>query len=269
METTLSSTVFEFFRMAGLAVVIAAAGYIISELALIRVVRNLLARFMNGTWVDFISGLVRLSLFLLTGKIIIEMTGTAGALVVIVTAVTGAFAIGSERLASDIVSGVKLMFLRYYDVDEYVTLGNYFGKVIEINMSATSLLTIDKDKIIIPNSEAVNGTLINHSRVSGYRIKIRIPVRGIHDRVVVLRVLEETASQFEGRLDGDSYRPVVIFDGIGADTNFYEVWTYVAKWPDTVYKASDLRLKLVQALEAKGITVGLAPVYALNPGTKV
>ncbi len=269
METSLPVTIIEFLKMAGLAVVIATIGYALAELLLIRLIKGALSRFIDSTWVDFLAGLVRLALFLLTGKIIIDITGTTGALVVIVTAVTGAFAIGSERLASDIVSGVKLMFLRYYDVDEYVTLGNYFGKVIEINMSATSLLTIDKDKIIIPNSEAVNGTLINHSRVPGYRIKIRIPVRGKHDRVVVLRVLEETVSQFEGRLDGDAYRPVVIFDGIGADTNFYEVWTYVAKWPDTVYKASDLRLKLVQVLEARGITVGLAPVYALNPGTKV
>lgn len=79
METTLSSTVIEFFRMAGLAMVIAAVGYVFAEIILIRLVKNLLVRFIDSTWVDFLAGLIRLSLFLLTGKIIIEVTGTAGA----------------------------------------------------------------------------------------------------------------------------------------------------------------------------------------------
>lgn len=269
METALPETILEFLRMAGLAVLIAAVGYVIAELLLIRLIRGALSRFIDDTWADFLAGLVRLGLFLLTGKIIIDMTGTAGALVVIVTAVTGAFAIGSERLASDVVSGVKLMFLNYYRVDEYVQIGDHFGKVIEVSMNATSLLTIDRCRIIIPNSDAINGVITNFSRHPGYRIKVRIPVHGDHDQKEALVILADTAMAYTHRLDGEDFSPVVLFDGIGAETYFYEVWIYVAEWPDTVYKSSDLRLKLLQALEGQGIKVGVAPVAAFVSSLEV
>ncbi len=269
MESTLPETILNFLSMAGLAVVIAAVGYVISELVLIRLIRGLLSRFIENTLTDFLSGLVRLGLFLLTGKIIIDLTGTAGALVVIVTAVTGAFAIGSERLASDVVSGVKLMFLRYYRVGEYVTLGEYFGKVTEINMNFTSLLTIDKEKIIIPNAEAIEGTLINHSRVPGYRVKVRIPIQGNHDREKVMTILTESATNFDGRIIEEGFDPIVLFSGIGADTNYYEVWIYVERWPDTVYKSSELRLVLAEALKAQDISVGVSPVLIPQNGVQV
>ncbi len=269
MESTLTESILNFLSMAGLAVVIAVVGYVISELVLIRLIRSLLSRIIESTWTDFLAGIVRLGLFLLTGKIIIDLTGTAGALVVIVTAVTGAFAIGSERMASDVVSGVKLMFLRYYKIGEYVTLGEYFGKVIEINMNYTSLLTIDKEKIIIPNAEAIEETLINHSRVPGYRVKVRIPVQGEHDRQQVMNVLSDTAAGFDGRIIEDGFDPIILFSGIGAQTNFYEVWIYVSEWPDTVYKSSELRLQLVEALKAQNISVGVAPVLTPQDGVEV
>ncbi|MBC8507330.1 MAG: mechanosensitive ion channel [Anaerolineales bacterium] len=269
MESTLTASILNFLSMAGLAVVIAAIGYVISELVLIRLIKVLLSRFIESTWIDFLTGIVRLGLFLLTGKIIIDLTGTAGALVVIVTAVTGAFAIGSERLASDVVSGVKLMFLRYYRIGEYVTLGEYFGKVTEINMNSTSLVTIDKEKIIIPNAEAIETTLINHSRIPGYRVKVRIPIQGEHDRGQVIGILEETAANFDARLTDEGFDPIILYSGIGAGTDYYEVWIYVERWPDTVYKSSDLRLQLVEALSAKGISVGVAPVFAFEEGVEV
>ncbi len=260
MEPTLPQTILDFFRMAGQAILIATIGYVVAELILVRLLKSALVRFIEYTWMDFLVGLVRLGLFLLTGKIIIDLTGAAGALVVIVTAVTGAFAIGSERLASDMVSGIKLMVLNFYRVGEYIQIGEHFGKVIEISMNATSLLTIDRSKIIIPNSAAINGTIVNYSRHPGYRIKVRIPVHGKHDQESVLAILNEVVTNLEGRLQGEDYHPIVLFHGIGADTAFYEVWSYVEKWPDTVYKSSELRLKLVQALESHGIAVGIAPV---------
>ena len=130
-------------------------------------------------------------------------------------------------------------------------------------------MTIDKEKIIIPNAEAIEGTLINHSRIPGYRVKVRIPIMGDHDRGKVLAILEETAVDFDARISDEGFDPIILYAGIGAGTDYYEVWIYVERWPDTVNKSSELRLQLAEALSAKGIIVGVAPVFAFEEGVEV
>src|SRR5262245_14950424 len=87
------------------AILIGFAGLVVAFI-LFQIVSRGLARPMGPVWSRFIASLVALGIGAWTIKLILDSTGAAGLLVVIVTAITGAFAIGSERIAGDLLAGL-------------------------------------------------------------------------------------------------------------------------------------------------------------------
>jgi small-conductance mechanosensitive channel len=237
------------------ALIIALAGYF-GALLLGRVIQRFLVRFMNAAWASLLGNLARLAILFLSVKFIVDVTGVVGAFVVIITALTGAFAIGSERLAADMVAGVKLVMLDYYKPGDIVTVAEYFGEVMEITVNNTILKTLSQDHIFIPNSTAIEGIITNHSRYPGYLVDVRIPVAGKHDRTQAMKLMQETAIQFEP-LD-KSVEPRVLLDDFGYDTTYYQVIISVPECTYDLTTAARLRLSLVEALNAQDITVGEA-----------
>jgi small-conductance mechanosensitive channel len=84
-------------------------------------------------------------------KIILDSTGAAGLVVVLVTAITGAFAIGSERVAADLVAGVTL-FVSNNVIINYSTIK---GHRISVKIPLPS--GQDLDKAIRVVTEAIQG----------------------------------------------------------------------------------------------------------------
>jgi len=63
--------------------------------------------------------------------VILASSGAAGLIVAVITALTAAFGLGSERIASDLVAGVSLFFSQIYNTDDFVTIAGYDGKVVQ------------------------------------------------------------------------------------------------------------------------------------------
>ena len=85
-----------------IAVAIGAAGYLLAWITA-RLLKKVLSRLLNLSWSGFLANLAAFGIMILTIKIIVDQTGATGAFVVIVTALTGAFALGSNELAADLV----------------------------------------------------------------------------------------------------------------------------------------------------------------------
>ena len=81
------------------SILIGFGGFLLAFI-LSQVVSRLLAKPIGKGWSRFLGSLVGLVVIIWTLKLILESAGAAGFVVVIVTAVTGAFALGSERTAS-------------------------------------------------------------------------------------------------------------------------------------------------------------------------
>src|SRR5512141_531371 len=89
------------------SILIGFGGFLLAFI-LSQAVSRLLVKPMGKGWSRFLGSLVGLAVVIWTLKLILESAGAAGFVVVIVTAITGAFALGSERTASDLVAGVSL-----------------------------------------------------------------------------------------------------------------------------------------------------------------
>jgi small conductance mechanosensitive channel len=245
----------ELFVDGLIALLLGVVGYFASTLVA-RIVRLLAQRFFDAGMADFLAGLARIVTLLLVLKLIVDQTGAAGVLVVLITALTGAFALGSERIAGDMVAGINLFFLRYYNVRDLVTIGEHHGRIGAISLTHTSLDTDDRDRIIIPNSEILGTVIVNHTAVPGARLRAAIQIEGDHDRETVMQTLLDAAKTFEPQLRGPKDAPSVILQSTEYTEQGSLISTYVARVyaPEESYGCNhQLLLHVRRALEAHSV----------------
>lgn len=100
--------------------------------------------------------------------------------------------------AKDSLSNVMAGFLIFWDkpfhVGQWVTVGDYYGKIGEITMRTTRLQTRDNKWIIIPNATVIDQTLVNHSTNGRTRLQVPVGIAYPQDigeaRQVILEAIE-------------------------------------------------------------------------------
>ena len=88
---------------------------------------------------------------------------------------------GLQAITSDVISGFILLFERPLRVGDYLKLGDMEGRVSQINLRSTMVVTNDKVTVIVPNSELVKNKVINWSYSPQIRIKVAVEVESDGD----------------------------------------------------------------------------------------
>jgi len=82
---------------------------------------------------------------------------------------------GLQNSTSNFISGLILLFERPISVGDFVTLENQVGTVVQINMRATIIRTLDNINMIIPNSKFIENEVINWTHYDT-NVRIHCPV---------------------------------------------------------------------------------------------
>jgi small conductance mechanosensitive channel len=111
----------------------------------------------------------------------------------------GGFIIGfaMQETLGNFASGLMIMIYRPFDVDDYVALAGVEGKVLEMSLVSTTLLTIDNKVLILPNQTAWGGTITNYTGRDVRRVDLVFGI-GYDDNIPqAMKVLNEVASAHE------------------------------------------------------------------------
>ncbi len=73
------------------------------------------------------------------------------------------FSLGSTSVVANIFAGLSLTYMRAYRMGDRVKIGETVGDVIEIKMYGTRIRTIKNVYITIPNSQILQGHILNYS----------------------------------------------------------------------------------------------------------
>lgn len=228
-------------------------GGIVLAFILSQITRRLLARPMGEGWSKLLASLVALVVAIWTIKLILDSTGGAGLFVVLVTVLTGAFAIGSERFASDLIAGINLFIARSYAVGNFVSLAGYEGKVVAISLMTTTLESVFGDWIYIRNSEAMSGTIVNYSIQPGHLISIKFPLPIGQDLNIALPALEKAIKDFSPELSNTAYQPTILVEGAEEGYLIMEVRVYVTERADYGPDKTRLFLLATNAITNAGL----------------
>lgn len=106
------------------------------------------------------------------------------------------FAIGMalQGSLSNFAAGVMILLFKPYKTDDLVEIEDHTGYVRSIQIFNTIIETMDKKTIIIPNAQAISGSITNLSKVGYLRVDLQIPMPYQEDFERIQKIIEEALS---------------------------------------------------------------------------
>lgn len=251
-------TFYELFRPYLNAILIGFGGFIIAYVVA-RIFSRLLNKSMGPAWSRFLGSLAGLAVVIWTIKLILETAGAAGFVVVLVTAITGAFALGSERLAGDLVAGVSLFFSRIYTDGDFVHIAGYEGKVVNTSLILTTLESVHGDLIYIRNSDVTSGTITNYSVQPGHLVSVKLILPVNQDLNVAVTEIEKAIQGFSPEIEKtkETYKPKVVVESAAFGYVTVEVRAYVPEVLDYGTEKTRLYMLATNAMTNAGLKLAL------------
>ncbi len=243
-----------FIQSALVAIAIGFAAYL-AAFIIAMIIRKSLVRLLGKTWSNFVANLVMLGILLWGAKIILDYTGAAGAVVILATAITGALAIGSERLAADLLGGITIFFSKPFEIGQYVSIGEYEGDVVNTSLTTTHIDSYDGTRIILRNSTVMDSTIINYSTNPSVRISAIVSVPSGEDLERAALALQNSLESFEPQVRLSGYEGNVVCERV--DRGFAEFHVRIYLPSDEPFSPNRLKLFIhaTRALKEAGINL--------------
>ncbi|MEW6128702.1 MAG: mechanosensitive ion channel domain-containing protein [Acidobacteriota bacterium] len=178
-----------------------------------------------------------------------DLTGIA----VVIGFLSVGIGFGLQAITGDVIAGFILLFERPLRVGDYLKLGEMEGRVAQINLRSTMLITNDQVTIIVPNSELVKNRVINWSYSSKVRIKVPVETSEKSDLDAVTETLIRAASDIAHVLTEP--KPIVRFIGHGDSSLKFELLIWTDAPHDHQRIRSDINRHIHQLFNETGIAI--------------
>ncbi|MFT7671199.1 MAG: small conductance mechanosensitive channel [Planctomycetota bacterium] len=153
---------------------------------------------------------------------------------------------------SNFASGIMILLYRPYDIGDVIKAGGEIGKVQDMSLVSTTLLTPDNQKLIIPNSTIWGGTICNVTALDTRRVDLVIGVGYGDDLDKVQAILTEVAAAHPLTLDNPGLVVKVHNLGDSAVDFVVRPWTKTGDYWDVYW---DLTKTIKQRLDAEGVSI--------------
>ncbi len=146
---------------------------------------------------------------------------------------------GLQEIVANFISGIIILFERPIRVGDMVTVGDSVGVVSRIQIRATTILTRDRQELLVPNKEFITGRLLNWSLTDQItRLVIPVGVAYGSDIPLSMKIITEVAENNE--YVSKDPQPFVTFESFGDNS----LTLILRAFTDSV----DYRLKAVSTL---------------------
>jgi len=208
---------------------------------------------IDPTLRSVIASLVRYGILIMVAVAVLGQLGIQTTSVLAALGAAGlAIGLAMQGTLSNIAAGMMLLWLRPFNVGDYIDAGSVAGTVKELGLFATELHTWDGIYLFVPNSELWNKRIVNYSRLPTRMVDLKFGVSYEDDLAKGQEVLLTIARE-DARTRAEP-EPLVFVDELGdsAVVLRLRVWTANADyWP--LFRALTERGKL--ALEAAGLSI--------------
>ena len=162
--------------------------------------------------------------------------------------------LGLQSVVNNFVSGLILMVERPIQPGDVVEINGVTGRVRDIGLRATRLITFEGADVVVPNGmllaeRLTNWTLSNSSR----RIEVNVGVAYGSDPELVLTLLRDVALRTESLLKEPA--PAALFVGFGASALDFTLRAWTREDSDWVAIRSNMGLAVLHALREAEIVI--------------
>lgn len=224
---------FNFALQVIIAIVVYAVGAKIIKMT-VKIVRKALERRNTDIGViQFLSAVIRYSMYFVLFMMILNLFGIATTSAVAVLGSCGvAVGLALQGSLANFAGGVLILLLKPFVVGDYIIEGSNEGTVYEISIFYTKLKTVDNKVIVIPNGNLSNSSLINVSHMDKRRVDVAVGIAYEADIRTAKDILYKVAEEDPARLPGENI--VVAVDNLGASSVDMTVRIWVKSedyWP--------------------------------------
>lgn len=178
------------------AVLIVVVGFIVSNLIGKLVIKALRAKGVDPSIHSFIKTVITL---ILKFVFILSAFSTLGIDVNSFITALGAAGItagiGLQSSISQIASGVQILANHPFKSGDYIDVGTVSGKVQEIKIMYTVLVTVDNKRVIIPNSYITSNNIINYNAEARRRLDLVFSISYDADITKAKEVIKEVVAR--------------------------------------------------------------------------
>jgi small-conductance mechanosensitive channel len=161
---------------------------------------------------------------------------------------------GMQNIFNNLISGLMLIFGRTLLVGDFVDIGGASGTVRAISIRSTTIETVERALVYVPNSIIMAGQFTNWTRAS--RLVRRSVVIGVayeSDTDLVKTIMLEAAKKQDHVLQ--SPPPAVLFTNFGDNALEFTLNVFIDDLDYALSTLSALRFELERAFRANNIDI--------------
>ncbi|WP_304736335.1 mechanosensitive ion channel family protein [Dubosiella newyorkensis] len=82
---------------------------------------------------------------------------------------------------ANVAGGIQIVLTKPFLIGDYVEIGTYAGTVTSIDTMFTTLLSVNRQEIVVPNASIISEVVVNYSKEKSRRIQIVLSVSNTTD----------------------------------------------------------------------------------------
>jgi small conductance mechanosensitive channel len=195
----------EYLERYGPRVVIALLVLVVG-FRVLRFLKRYFNKFLTKAKVDptaqpFLVGLFHKGMQLVLLITVATMVGVSTTSLITLLGAAGlAIGLALQGTLSNIAGGLMLLSLKPYRVGDMVEVQNFIGRVDQIQLFHTHLLTMDNRRVILPNGLILGDAIVNITAEPARRVDVLLQVSLRANSAQVLQTLQQVAEVHKARL---------------------------------------------------------------------
>jgi potassium efflux system protein len=154
--------------------------------------------------------------------------------------------LGLQNIINNFVSGIILIFEKPFNIGDYIELADKKGKVLDIGIRSSKMLTPQGSRVIIPNGDLLSGRLVNYTQKNSHlKSELTFKVNIETDLELVKKLINEVIDQAEDTIKNAPRQ--ILFNAITADS----VELKVLVWVSSVYVEATFKSYVLEKLLIK------------------
>ena len=152
---------------------------------------------------------------------------------------------------SNLISGILIFLDRPFVIGDLVEVGDNYGKVDQITLRSTRIITSDGKMLAVPNTEIINKTVTSYTNFPHFRLDIQMPVFVNENIENIRRILFDLIREDADFIDEPP--PRVVITQLNDYNVALELQAWIADERIHVEKRFELREKIFNTLTEKQV----------------
>ena len=168
-----------------------------------------------------------------------------------------------QNIAENFVSGIILSIRREFTDGDIIETNDRFGTVEHIDLRATTIRTLQGQRVLIPNGLVFKNPLTNYTSTGARRVDLKVGVSYGDDLEKARRVALDAVRSIEER---DPHRDVELFyEGFGDSSIDFTIrfWIPFRRQTDYLHARSEAVMRIKRAFDQNDVTIPF-PIRTLD-----